>query len=335
MIFRSKEIININPKLSCLIPLHTLGSHETTCTFNNNKICFQSPIGLVVNSSSKKMVVLFSTIDEKNKIFLLNMKQVFKNLKISLRKKFKNIKITTPITEKPDNKFTFSLRNENVSQVYNYDEAKKNFQLSEKIQDMEVIQNSNCDFIIQVTKVIVIQSFVASEKLVHAFINCSICQIRQHDSTFRPITYLFEPCTLLNQKLTNNNAPEGDEINSIPKIENPQNTFISHPKLGIYFRMLQKKVPFNAVKQKVIMDKIDISILNYAATDVVPECFLEMCCKSTDNNSSILQEMENTKSLLKKAEIIRHPQMRGFNLGISLEDITARLFGLKKTNFFK
>ena len=309
--------------LSNSIPSHILGVQEKYVTHVDKKklIYFQTPMGKITHLSDHTMTVLFSTLDKKNRMFKNDIMNMFKKTQVRLQHQCPNhkIELVSPMTNHHDDKFTMIFDKSNHVKFFECD----------KVSAFDICVNDTYDFIIQFSKVKIISVEFVCEK--HAKMIYTLCQIRRH--THHETAIKFLPCKDTESRTesrtetrTDNRSDNRSETRT--EDEPPENSFIRHPKLGIYFKMLQKKVPVQAVKQKMYFDKVSEEILNYKSHDIIPENILLIY---SDEKINMLVEMENKKNKLKKTEINIKKQ-RGYDLGISLEDITKRLFGLKKTN---
>ena len=317
--------------LSNAIPSHVLGVQEKYVKFVTDKkklSYFQTPLGSITHVSNNTLTVLFSTLDKKNLAFKNDVLNMFIKTHALLRHQCPNhkIELVSPITDHHDDKFSMMFDKANNVSFFECDKISSEF---------HILVSHAYDFIIQYSKVKILSDVCEeknkkNKKNKNAKMIFTMCQIRRHDTT---TNIKFMPCALLPRSIPNSTTLQSSPLQSKEVEEPHENSFIRHPKLGIYFKMLQKKVPIQAVKQKMYLDKVSEEILNFKSHDIIPENILQTY-SDDDKSNMLIEMMENKKNELKKTEtnVVKY---RGYDLGISLEDITNRLFGLKKTNLLK
>jgi hypothetical protein len=324
MIFKTNKPIYIVPSLSNSTPSHTFGVHEKFISYNKNNIYIQTPIGVISQICTNSVIISFSNLDKKNNIFKKNIIQLFHNCNdVLIKQSSKNIILTSPIIETCDDKFSMVFQCKNNFCVFDCNNHTPSSYDSTSIFKL----HEHYDFIIHISKLKISCPFFQEKNIqnIRASIISSVCQVRKHSHYEHLVTNLFIPCDFKNKiNPPINNYTLCDQIQSIPD----KNSFIEHPTLGVYFKMIKRKVPIQAVRQKMCIDKIDQDILLFNPNDIIPDKILKLYLNLSNTMSN---EMEAKKSSLKQTEI-NNKKYKGFNLGISLEDITTRLFGLKKTN---
>jgi hypothetical protein len=323
MILRNSKKVDIKPTISSMMPSFIFGIHERVISVLKKPLFIQTTIGLISHVSKNKIIVTYSTLDLKNQIFLSNIKQVINNIQQSIQFKIHPIYQEVSI----DDKIVFSFYFENTLALY------------DTCGNKQTLLHKNlfgkfCDLIIHISK---IKYFYASNQgkknlLLNVHIVCNVIQIREHNNVISNVTSN-ESMFLENIENIESNKNIEKTLGVVDEFENVNiggDTFISHYIYGVYFRMLEKKVPKNAVKQKILMDNRDPNILNYISSDIVPARFEYSESNETNEMNSILNY---DRTNLKKTDPLKNkfPKLfSGINLGISLEAIQKRLSTLKK-----
>lgn len=310
---------NIKPKLSDTIPTYIYNVNERLIKFKRKSIYFQTPIGLIQSLNKNHMNILFCKKGNNNNSFFNSINVIIESIHNELKSKSndeENFMHRKPYRNIDDTRILFMLRIENKPIIFCAD--------SEEIdifswKNINSLINTNCDLIIEISKIKLTSTTNSlnedNKKKTNTEILCNICQIRKHNS------YLEKNVFISNENNRNN-------IEDIKLVS--ESAFINHPVYSIYFKMINKKVPINAVRQKIIMDKQNPKILEFSEGDDVPSYL------NSSNNvkkSINLEDITEKKNILKKTKINERKDSYygGFSLGISLNDIKKALNSLRKT----
>ena len=112
-------------------------------------------------------------------------------------------------------------------------------------------------------------------------------------------------------------------IKQIPDDEQLQN----FPLFAKYFKMLSVKIPKEAIKQKMIMNGLDPSIIELEPTGPIPQQYTHTVAKDDILQQSLNDGVELKQCVQQEKKI----QKNGF--AISLDEILKRIGSLKRINF--
>ena len=310
------NINTIKPEFSRCIPGYTIGCHEYFISTNKNPLYIQFPPCKVVALNKSSIFMVFSSIDNYIDTFFSELEVLRKTIVKKIEQKNRNIVInwSSPIYNNVnDSKIPFRAYIDTQLKIYNYSKEVIS-------SDVNLLNQNYIDSIIEIEKIQLKSSYLLeNNKRYVGTIIFKVVQIRIPNS--------FEH---LKTPLITVTSSEYNTKTSHPMQK--EGTFISHPLYSKYFRMLRHGIPKQAVKQKLLMENIPITLLDYSESDMVPDTMKQ----DLPRHDNINLQLKN-KHLQETVKIVKNKdnKLRKTTHGITLADILTKIKLLRKTGFMK
>lgn len=342
------------PTLSKCIPHDHYGTHQYLIKdATKNMIYFQLPPCLLSPASSnshnkknhKSLKLIFSLVDKRIKKQINALETFFEHVQNLVQAKNPSVVWVRPGTFCIDDKYAIIFENNSTLCFDNKGNPCSHTTYHGIGHGIGHVIGQSVECIVGFPNVTIKKALFAHDAPYHSRLSCVIFQTRILHSTSTPFKNLRFANTFVSPQNSENNPTQPHVVEQENTIETKCDTcetFITHPIVGKYFKMLHHKIPRPAIEQKMAIDSLEPlqTLLSFKPHQVIPHAVLEKIDEISSKNTNLVLSLQNKN--LKDAgkrtlAVIKHdhknPERKNFS--VSLDDITSTLRNLKKTKHKK